>query len=91
MLDVFPTILEALGFTIDWHRAGLGVSLLSEEPTLLEEHGMEAINTRMREEIALQERLWEGLAPVQQEPAPANHEQVVETPEDAIWEHPAIQ
>ena len=91
MLDVFPTILEALGFTIDWHRAGLGVSLLSEEPTLLEEYGMEAINTRMREEIALQERLWEGLAPVQQEPAPANHEQVVETPEDAIWEHPAIQ
>ena len=91
MLDVFPTILEALGFTIDWHRAGLGVSLLSEEPTLLEEYGMEAINARMREEIALQERLWEGLAPVQQEPAPASHEQVVETPEDAILEHPAIQ
>lgn len=91
MLDVFPTLLEALGFTIDWHRAGLGVSLLSEEPTLLEEYGMEAINTRMREEIALQERLWEGLAPVQQEPAPVTHEQVVETPEDAIWEHPAIQ
>ena len=91
MLDVFPTILEALGFTIDWHRAGLGVSLLSEEPTLLEEHGIEAINTRMREEIALQERLWKGLAPVQQEPAPTIHEQVVETPEDATWEHPAIQ
>ncbi|EWH02804.1 hypothetical protein Q427_06555 [Halomonas sp. BC04] len=32
MVDVFPTLLEAMGFTIDWHRAGLGVSLLSDEP-----------------------------------------------------------
>ena len=87
MVDLFPTILEAMGFTIDWHRAGLGVSLLADEPTLVEEHGIESFNTRMREEIALQERLWEGLAPPHQEaPAEESQEQIVEAPEDAIME-----
>ena len=90
MVDVFPTILEAMGFTIDWHRAGLGVSLLSREPTLLEEHGMTEIHARMREETALQERLWQGLAP-QLQPAPEQEEQeqIVETPKDATGERPA--
>lgn len=89
-MDILPTVLEAMGFVIDWHRAGLGVSLLSDEPTLVEEHGMENLNTRMREETALQERLWEGLAPVQDSP-PASEpvaEQVVETPEDQAPEVP---
>ncbi|QOR37068.1 sulfatase-like hydrolase/transferase [Billgrantia diversa] len=90
MVDVFPTILEAMGYTIDWHRAGLGVSLLSDEPTLLEEHSKEFFNDRMREEIVLQERLWEGLAPPSQELEPeVPQEQIVETPEDAIGEEPA--
>lgn len=62
-MDTLPTLLEAMGFTIDWHRAGLGVSLLSGEPTLLQRHGMEEVNRYMREETALQERLWQGLAP----------------------------
>ncbi|QTP57244.1 sulfatase-like hydrolase/transferase [Billgrantia antri] len=90
MVDAFPTILEAMGFTIDWHRAGLGVSLLSDEPTLLEEHDAEFFNARMREEIVLQERLWEGLAPPSQAPEEeVIQEQVVETPEDATGEEPA--
>lgn len=90
MVDVFPTILEAMGFTIDWHRAGLGVSLLSDEPTLLEEYSKTEINARMREERALQERLWNGLAPEPQ-PAPEQEkqEQVVETPVDSTGEEPA--
>lgn len=62
-MDILPTVLEAMGFTIDWHRAGLGVSLLSEEPTLAEEYGLETLNARLKEETALQQRLWEGLAP----------------------------
>ncbi|TFH87581.1 phosphatidylglycerol--membrane-oligosaccharide glycerophosphotransferase [Billgrantia azerbaijanica] len=91
MMDVFPTVLEAMGFTIDWHRAGLGVSLLSSEPTLVEEYGQEALNARMREETALQQRLWEGLAPPQRRKEPAvPQEQVVETPKDAADE-PAPQ
>ncbi|TLF53808.1 phosphatidylglycerol--membrane-oligosaccharide glycerophosphotransferase [Halomonas urmiana] len=64
-MDILPTVLEAMGFVIDWHRAGLGVSLLSDQPTLIEEHGLETLNARLREETALQERLWEGLAPSQ--------------------------
>ncbi|MDR5868648.1 sulfatase-like hydrolase/transferase [Halomonas koreensis] len=60
-LDVLPTVLEAMGFAIERHRAGLGVSLLADEPTLVERHGLEAINARLREETALQRRLWEGL------------------------------
>ncbi len=86
MVDVFPTVLEAMGFTIDWHRAGLGVSLLSGEPTLLESYSKTEINVRMREETALQERLWEGLAP---QPQPPTEDQVVETPTDATGERPA--
>lgn len=71
-----------MGFTIDWHRAGLGVSLLADEPTLLEEHGKPALHARMREETALQERLWEGLVPEQRQ-ADTEQGQVVETPDDA--------
>ncbi|MBS9403383.1 sulfatase-like hydrolase/transferase [Halomonas sp. TRM85114] len=89
-LDVFPTILEAMSFEIDEHRAGLGVSLLSPYPTLVEQHGVENVNTRMREETALQNRLWEGLVPEQQHDEEASTtEQVVETPEDATGEQPA--
>lgn len=60
-MDLYPTILEAMGFDIERHRAGLGVSLLSGLPTLVERYGIEALNARMREETALHERLWEGL------------------------------
>ena len=89
-MDILPTVLEAMGFVIDWHRAGLGVSLLSGEPTLVEEHGRETLNARMREETALQERLWEGLEPPQGPPTPPQPavEQIVETPEDQAPEAP---
>ncbi|WP_280547192.1 sulfatase-like hydrolase/transferase [Halomonas sp. 11-S5] len=89
-MDLLPTMLEAMGFVIDWHRAGLGVSLLSAEPTLVEEHGLDTLNARLREETALQERLWEGLAPPQGPPPPPEPvvEQVVETPEDQAPEAP---
>lgn len=67
MVDVFPTILEALGFEIHQHRAGLGASLLSPVQTLLERHQLELINAKLREERELQLRLWDGLAPTQRE------------------------
>lgn len=91
-IDIFPTILEALGFTIDGHRAGLGVSLLSPAPTLLELHGEETLSARLQEETALQKRLWEGLVPKRPEEddkASTAREQVVETPDDATGEVPA--
>ncbi|MGJ7458269.1 sulfatase-like hydrolase/transferase [Halomonas sp. RA08-2] len=96
MIDLFPTLLEAMGFTIDKHRAGLGVSLLAGpyEQTLVERHGLESLNARMREENALQQRLWEGLVPnrpeePEGEETPPADEQVVESPYDATGEVPA--
>lgn len=63
MLDLYPTLLEALGFELDQHRAGLGVSLLGPTLNLVERYGVSEINRRLTQERALQQRLWEGLAP----------------------------
>ncbi|MYL23692.1 sulfatase-like hydrolase/transferase [Halomonas alkaliantarctica] len=84
-LDIFPTLLDALGYPADEHKAGLGVSLLeADTTTLLERYGEEEINRRLHAERALQERLWEGLSPQRREkpspPTPA--QQVLENPGD---------
>ncbi|MGP9631906.1 sulfatase-like hydrolase/transferase [Halomonas sp. AOP43-A1-21] len=86
MLDVFPTILETMGFELNEHRAGLGASLISEKPTLVEVHGIEILNERLRQETALQHRLWEGLAPQRREEEPQPTVQVTETPADQAGE-----
>ncbi|EPC00692.1 hypothetical protein L861_12935 [Litchfieldella anticariensis FP35 = DSM 16096] len=83
-LDLFPTILEGMGFTIDQHRAGLGVSLLSPLRTLVERNGQEEINRRLREEYALQERLWDGLEPQRRQNDESPPEQITETPADEV-------
>ncbi|MFD2435648.1 sulfatase-like hydrolase/transferase [Modicisalibacter luteus] len=57
-VDTLPTLLEAMGFSIPSHRAGLGASLLSPAQTLVERHGLEGFNERLLEERALQQRLW---------------------------------
>ena len=61
MVDVLPTLLEAMNYTIPDHRAGLGVSLFSSIPTLVERYSLEEMNQRMRSENLLQERLWNGV------------------------------
>ncbi|GAB2787959.1 hypothetical protein GCM10027040_12670 [Halomonas shantousis] len=61
MVDVYPTVLEAMGYRLRNHRAGLGVSLLSESPTLVERHSLEEINSHMQVERALQEHMWKGV------------------------------
>ena len=58
MLDVYPTILEAIGFELKGNKAGLGISLLSDKPTLLEEKGMKALNTMIRNDYKLRYTLW---------------------------------
>lgn len=63
MLDVFPTLLDAMGL-LEGRQAGLGVSLLDEDKaTLLERHGKEKINQRLVSVDALQQRIWKGLNP----------------------------
>ncbi len=43
-LDLFPTTLAAMGFTIEGDRLGLGVNLFSQLPTLAERMGYEALD-----------------------------------------------
>jgi phosphoglycerol transferase len=58
-LDVYPTVLELLGFQPAQGRAGLGVSLLGTEPTLVEALGAEALNALIASNDALSERIWQ--------------------------------
>jgi len=43
-LDMYPTVLAAMGYEIEGDKLGLGVNLFSEEATLLERFGLEAMN-----------------------------------------------
>ena len=43
-LDMFPTILEAIGAVLPDRALGLGRSLYSSEPTLLEKYGLDSLN-----------------------------------------------
>lgn len=58
MVDVYPTILEAIGFTLPDHAAGLGVSLLSDRPTLTETLGMAKLDRAIRFDTAFRSWLW---------------------------------
>ncbi|KQV66197.1 sulfatase-like hydrolase/transferase [Rhizobium sp. Root1220] len=58
MIDAYPTILEALGYTLPDHRAGLGVSLLSDRKPLMEAFGLNELNKAIVSDTALRDRLW---------------------------------
>ena len=46
-LDMFPTVLAAMGYTIEGDRLGLGTNLFSERETLAEEMGMHNFNVEL--------------------------------------------
>ena len=46
-MDMFPTVLAAMGFTIEGDRLGLGTNLFSGEETLAEQLGFDYINTEV--------------------------------------------
>ena len=46
--DLFPTVLSAMGFSIEGDRLGLGVNLFSDLPTLSEEYGYDWLETEIR-------------------------------------------
>lgn len=48
-LDMFPTLLEAMGFKIKDHGVGLGRSLYSDVPTMLELYGRKELDVLLRE------------------------------------------
>lgn len=57
-IDLFPTILEALGFKIEGSRLGLGTSLFSDRKTLLEELGEEKLMSQLAKSNKLYKNLW---------------------------------
>lgn len=46
-LDLFPTTLASLGFTIENNKLGLGVNLFSNKDTIIEENGYDFVNTEL--------------------------------------------
>ena len=48
MMDIYPTMLSAMGFTIEGDRLGLGTDLLSGRKTLAEEMGYTALNEEVQ-------------------------------------------
>ena len=48
MMDLFPTMLSAMGYTIEGDRLGLGTDLFSGRPTLAEEMGYEELNEEVQ-------------------------------------------
>jgi phosphoglycerol transferase len=45
-LDLFPTVISSLGFTIEGNRLGLGTNLFSDEETIAEQKGIEWLETQ---------------------------------------------
>lgn len=58
MMDIFPTLLDVMGFGIKDGKAGLGRSLLSDTQTLPEEMGMSDFNVALSLNPELAKYLW---------------------------------
>lgn len=58
MVDVFPTLLDWLGWSPAPVAAGLGRSLLSDAPTLVEEFGIAGLDAMIVADPRLGQRLW---------------------------------
>ena len=48
-LDMFPTLLESVGFELEGHSIGLGRSLYADKPTLLEIYDKPVLDSLLRE------------------------------------------
>lgn len=57
-VDIFPTILEILGYKLDENTANLGVSLLSNKKTLAEELSLSELSLVFENSARLQRLLW---------------------------------
>lgn len=61
MVDVYPTMLDWLGFSQPGSGAGLGRSLIADKPaTLVSETGIETIDAMLAGDAALSALLWRG-------------------------------
>ena len=46
-MDLFPTVLTAMGYSIDGERLGIGTNLYCGEPTLAEQMGVQALQVEL--------------------------------------------
>ncbi|EET47565.1 phosphatidylglycerol--membrane-oligosaccharide glycerophosphotransferase, putative [Thalassobium sp. R2A62] len=58
MVDIYPTLLHLLGLADRNARAGLGVSLLGDHPTLVEEKDMERLDLELSTNYDLRSVIW---------------------------------
>ena len=56
--DLLPSILESIGFQIENHRLGLGVSIFSSEKTLIESLGNKKLIQELKKKNQLYYSLW---------------------------------
>lgn len=59
MFDVFPTLMQLMGFELTEGRAALGVSLLSETPSIYEELGQKELDRILARDKWLRAKIWE--------------------------------
>lgn len=57
--DIYPTLLELLGFELKDRRAGLGTSLLSDDADLVQKYGKDTLNTMIRYGYSLGRMMWD--------------------------------
>ena len=57
-IDLFPTLIEAIGGNIDGHKLGLGTSLFSNEKTLAERFSQQELQNNLKKRNKLYDSLW---------------------------------
>ena len=57
-MDLLPSILESIGFQIENHRLGLGVSIFSSQKTLIESLGNKKLTQELKKKNHLYNFLW---------------------------------
>lgn len=58
MMDVYPTLLDLLGYAPQDGRAGVGVSAFAPGQTLIEERGLKGLDDAIYGDVVLRNRLW---------------------------------
>ena len=56
--DIYPTILEAMGYGLKGHRGNMGVSLFSDKPSMASQYGLEALSDGLTGNRELADWLW---------------------------------
>ncbi len=58
-VDIFPSLIESIGYEIEGSRLGLGTSIFSKRKTLIEELGEAELNKELKKKNLLYNSLWE--------------------------------